>query len=66
MTTNVLFVFLLLLSPILQCVESDDRITLFPSFPITAVSLRNNACKKDSELYVSELKQTTMWAAKSK
>lgn len=66
MTKNAFYVLLLLLRPILQFVESDDRITLFPNLPITASSLRKNACLKDSELYVSALKQRTMWAAKSK
>lgn len=66
MISNTLFVVLLSLALILQFVESDDGISLFPGFPITSLSSKNEACKKDSELYVSELKQTTMWAAKSK
>lgn len=66
MTNSVLFVLLLSLAPILQFVESQDGISLFPDFPITSLSSKNDACKRDSELYVSALKQTTMWAVKSK
>lgn len=40
--------------------------TIFPVLPVGVALPKNAACEKDTQIYLQELSNLTMWAAKSK